>query len=111
MSRAIASPEPGFFKLRLVKGGPWMPAIIYRPCPIEWHPETCQHIDRWPHLAAEIDGMSVSVDRIWTSGRVIPIAEYLYLKADRAWVREWAPHLPEARPEEAMNLNKLAPIF
>lgn len=111
MSRAIGSPQPGFFQMRLVKGGPWVPAIIYRPCPLEMHPETFQHIDRWPHLEAEIDGMPASVDRIWTSGRFISIAEYLYLKDDRAWVRQYAPHLPEARPEEAMDVNKLAPIF
>ncbi len=111
MTRRIDKPEPGHFKMRLVKQGPWVPALIYRPCPLELEPETFQHIDRWPHLKAEIDGMPASVDRIWTSGRDIPVAEYLFLKADRAWVRQYAPHLPEARPEEAMDLNKLAPIF
>ncbi len=111
MTRIINKPIPGFFKMRLVKGGPWVPALIYRPCPLELHPETFQWIDRWPHLKAEIDGMPVSVDRIWTSGRIIPVAEYLYLTADRAWVRQYAPDLPEARPKEAIDIGTLPPIF
>ena len=111
MARIINRPEPGFFKMRLVKGGPWVPALVYRPCPLEMHPETFQWIDRVYHLEAEIDGMAANVDRIWTSGQRITAAEYLYMKADRVWVRQYAPHLPEARPEETMDINKLPPIF
>lgn len=111
MARIINKPEPGFFKMRLIKGGPWVPALIYRPCPLELCPETFQWIDRVYRLEAEIDGMPVDVNRIWTSGRQITAAEYLYMKAHRAWVRQHAQHLPEARPEEAIDINKLAPIF
>ena len=56
MTRAIANAEPGFFKLRLVNGGPWTPAIIYRPRPIAPEFETFQTSDRWHHLDAEIVG-------------------------------------------------------
>ena len=109
MTRAIASPEPGFFRMCLVRGGIWVAAIIWRPCPLETNPETFQWIDRWPHLEAEIDGKPASVDRVWTSGRRIPIAEYLFLKADRAWARQHAPHLPEANPRKPVDFDTLPP--
>lgn len=111
MTRAIASPEPGFFRLKLTSGGPWVPAILYRPCPIEWHPETFQAVDRHYHLVAEIDGKLVDVHRVWTSGERITLAEYLFLTADHGWARQYAPHLPEATPERPVDINELAPIF
>ncbi len=111
MSRIINRPEPGFFKMRLVKNGPWVPALIYRPCPIELNPETFQAVDRVYHLEAAIDNMPVNVDRIWLSGRRITAAEYLYLRADRAWVRQYRPDLPEANPMQSVDLNAQPPIF
>ena len=109
MTRAIASPEPGFFRLKLTKGGPWVPAILYRPCPIEFAPETFQAVDRHYRLVAEIDGKLVDVHRVWTSGERITLAEYLYLKADHAWARQYAPHLPEANPGRAIDFDTLPP--
>ena len=111
MTRAIGTPEPGFFRMKLTRGGIFVAAIIWRPCPIEPNPETFQWIDRWPHLEAEIDGKPAEVNRVWTSGRRILIAEYLYLKADRAWAREWAPNLPEANPRQPVDFNTLQPPF
>ncbi len=110
MTRAIGIPEPGFFQMRQVKGGVFVSAVIYRPCPLEIHNDApWQWIDRWPHLKAEIDGQSADVGRVWTSGRRIPIAEYLFLKDDRAWARQYAPHLPEANPRQPVDFNTLAP--
>ena len=40
-SRPIADPQPGFFRLRVHKGGPWTPAVIFRPCPLEMHDVWC----------------------------------------------------------------------
>ncbi len=111
MTRAIASPEPGFFRMKLTRGGIFVAAIIWRPCRIESNPETFQAVDRWPHLEAEIDGKPADVDRVWTSGRRIPIAEYQFLKADRAWAREWAPQSPEANPRVAIDFDTLTPPF
>ena len=64
MTRAIADPEPGFFKLRLANGGLWTRAVICRPGPIAPESETFQAIDRWQHLDAEIVG--------WWVGRMSP---------------------------------------
>jgi hypothetical protein len=109
MSRRIESPEPGFFKMRLARGGPWVPAIIYQPCPIEFHPETFQAVDRVYHLKAEIDGRPVDLSRIWGYGRRIPIAEYLFLRATSAWARDYAPQSPEANPRQPIDFDTLAP--
>jgi hypothetical protein len=32
--RVLSEPEPGFFVLRLARRGVWVPAIIWRPCPM-----------------------------------------------------------------------------
>ncbi|HET98765.1 MAG TPA: hypothetical protein ENH89_00020 [Aurantimonas coralicida] len=109
MTRAIDSPEPGFFRLKLTRGGPWVPAILYRPCPIEFEPETFQAVDRHYRLVAEIDGKPADVHRVWTSGERITIAEYLYLTANHAWVRQYAPDLPEANPGSPIDFNVLQP--
>ena len=109
MSRQIGSPQPGFFEMRQVRGGVFVAAIIFRPCPIEFEPETFQAVDRWPHLEAEVDGKPSGVNRVWTSGRPIDMAEYLFLRDDRAWAREYAPESPEANPRQAVDFNVLAP--
>lgn len=102
--RAIASPEPGFFKVRLVRGGPWVAARIFRPCPIEvlvygeW-----QAIDRWPALAAEIDGESCPVDRVWLFGNTITQLEFEVLGAKAGWARAYQPEHPQAKPRERVN--------
>ncbi len=109
MTRAIGTPEPGFFRMKLTRGGIWVAAVIYRPCRIEFEPETFQAVDRHYHLEAEIDGQPADVDRVWTSGRRVDMAEYLFLKDDRAWARQHAPHLPEANPRKPVDFNTLPP--
>lgn len=109
MTRQIGSPQPGFFQMRQVKGGVFVAAIIFRPCPIEFEPETFQAVDRWPHLEAQVDGKPADVDRVWTSGRRVDMAEYLFLRDDRAWAREYAPGSPEANPRQPVDFNTLPP--
>ena len=109
MTRRIERPEPGFFRLKLTRGGPWVAAIIFQPCPIEFEPETFQAVDRVYHLQAEIDGRPVDLSRIWGYGRRVSMAEYLYLKATSAWARQYAPKAPEANPRQAIDFDSLAP--
>ena len=43
--------RPGFFKVQAVFNGPWLPACIWRPCPIEFHDDGAwQWLDRWHRL-------------------------------------------------------------
>jgi len=111
-ARQIANPRPGFFRLRQTKGGPWAPALIYRPCPLEAPPDGAwQWLDRWPHLAADIAGKVAVVDKVWTWGQPISAAEYQFLIDDLAWCRRHAQHLPEANPERSVDIGTIAPVF
>ena len=116
----IDRPRIGFYKRRLVKGGVFVPVVIYRPCPIEmqghWsdrEPPTFQHIDRWPHLAALENGEPVDVTRVWPScsGRPISLDEYEFMLADRDWCAAYAPDDPKARPYRPVDPLTLTPVF
>ena len=112
MTRAIDRPVPGFFKMRLTRGGPWVPAIVYRPCPIELEPETFQAVDRHYRLVAEIGGKPSEVLRVWQYGERIEQAEYKYLSDDRDWCRRHAPErLEAATPRDYFRVDLMKPIF
>ncbi|KKK66830.1 hypothetical protein LCGC14_2960120 [marine sediment metagenome] len=123
MTRAIDRPEPGFFKMRQTRGGPWVPAIIYRTCHCtvnggddNWSHKWRESCDRHPYpssdLEAEIDGKSVEVTRVWPWGRPIDQAEYEYLCGDRDWCRRHAPErLEAATPRDYFRVDLLPPIF
>lgn len=114
--RIIDAPQPGWFRMRLVKGGPTVPArIAYGP---QRDPETGLELDRSWLWHGEINGQpdpnptpapTETVMRIWTSGAPITEAEHDYLAADRAWAAEFAPHLPEANPTRRIDLSALDP--
>lgn len=111
-TRLIDQPEPGFFTLRMVRGGPLVAARIYRPCPLEmavWEP--WQHLDRWYALEAEIDGQPCAVDRVWLFGRPIPWREFEFLSHRAQWARDHAPDHPAARPRERIDLGRMKPLF
>jgi hypothetical protein len=115
--RRIDRPEPGFFKLRLVRGGPFVAAVIFMPCPMvpadpDIHPgEWCTPLDRSRHLEARIDGRPAAPDRVWIGGRPIDSREYRYLIEGAAWDRSYAPEAPAANPTRAIDLTQLPPIF
>lgn len=113
MTRVISSPEPGFFVLRLVKGGPLVPAVIWRPCPVEVDPfeGIIQPLDRYPHLQARILDRDVHPETVWAAGRAVPRAEWQYLVARAEWARMWAPRDPLANPKQPMAIEKMAPAF
>lgn len=88
--RIIDQPRPGFFKLRMVKGGPWCPARIW-PVRRRTGSET---------LTAHILGEPAEVDRVWLYGREIPEADYQRL------MRE-----PPVSPRQPVNFNAMPPLF
>lgn len=67
-------PECGYFRTRLVKGGPWVPARIWIRREID--PETGELTDDEQFLC-EVDGMRRDPVRAW-DGRLIPIARDEY---------------------------------
>lgn len=82
--RAINAPEPGFFKMRLVKDGPFVPAVILYRRPRD--PITDEVLDRSQMWEAWVNGVmekepspdpaAAGVFKIWTAGKPIPAQEF-----------------------------------
>jgi hypothetical protein len=121
--RVLIRPEPGFYVMRLGRGAPLVPALIYQLCPmvvpepqlvVGPHPDDwCRPLDRSPLLRARIDGREVAVDRVWTSRSLRPVsaAEYAFrVGMLRRWARQ-SRQMPEARPHRAVDFASLPPLF
>lgn len=80
--RRIDRPRPGFFKVRLVRRGPWVPAQITEDPPLD--PWTGEIMDRSTHLQAYIEGRPVDLERVWLWGRIVTKDEWQWLKAMQA---------------------------
>lgn len=95
-------PECGWFKTRLVKGGPFVPARIWLHQEID--AETGELVDdeRW---ICEVNGEIADIDRYWSflSKNPITEAEFNYLTASMKWTAEHAPFEPRANPRTAVN--------
>lgn len=93
--RRIDQPEPGFFKIRLVRKGPWVAARISHAMAF-WSAT----IGGEPAGAPDPDPFCAQgVSRIWESGTVITAAEYDALLAN-----------PPETPKLAINLGAMPPI-
>lgn len=110
----LERPRIGFYLTRMVKDGPQLPCRIFRPCPIEMHDDVpWQWVDRWPPVLAERAGLEVPITAIWPTCARWPIdaAEFAYRMSVVDWAETHAPWSPEARPREAVDLNRMEPIF
>jgi hypothetical protein len=121
-------PQVGWFAFRHIKSGPRVGARIVRfcCCTVNGGERNEEHehrndCDRFPCLVCEVDGVRYDaptdaakvpmIERVWLYGKKITEAEFKYLLADRAWVREHEPAAPEANPSKPVNLSELDPIF
>lgn len=102
--RQVGQPSPGFYAVRLVRGGIEVAARI--TCGPSSDPDTGELLDRSWHFAAELNGepdrdpRPEPNERVWMvaeRGRRIGEAEYRYLLADRAWAARFRPSLPESQ--------------
>lgn len=97
-------PIPGLYRIRLVKGGPWVAArIVYGP-PLD--PIDGTELDRAPRWQCWIDGEMIGADpdphaagayRIWPAHQVSQ-AEYDHMVAVSKWAKEHSPRDPAANP-------------
>jgi len=121
--RIMLRPQPGFYVMRLKRGAPLVPALIYQPCPMTIpqptavdgpHPDDwCRPLDRSRRFAAQIDGKRADLDRVWFARSLRPVSrdEYGFRIGP---LRQWAranPQMPEARPEQPVDLAALPPLF
>jgi hypothetical protein len=100
----VSRPVPGFYRRRLVKGGPAVGVLIFQACPID--PETGEPMQRSRPLLCLVNGeWADPIDEWeWIAGSRISEAEYLFLLADAAHAAEHRPTAPRARPREKINL-------
>lgn len=106
-SRDVGVPQPGFFTLRRVKKGPVLPAIIYRPCPIDF--ATWEPLDRFYPLVAEIDGKPADIFRVWLSGDFVDLKTYTYWRKVRRHVEYWEPDGAQGDPKKPIDFARAKP--
>lgn len=99
----ISQPQPGFYRLRRVRGGPWIAARIWIDNSIPERPAV---------MLAEIDGQFQDPLAIWPScaGNDVDEAEYRHLLNVREWAVQHAPNAPEANPLQPIDLAT-QPVF
>jgi hypothetical protein len=100
--RAVWPPEPGFYKMRLCKGGWPVPCEIRILKHGAW-----QTVIDGRESPTAFDPIAVQADRIWYAGEPIPEYQYRYLLA----LREQAPDDHPARnPLKPINPSRLSPL-
>lgn len=102
----IDQPRPGFYRRRLVKGGPFVAVRIFVPCPLD--PWTGEPLDRPRVLSATVAGEPADPWRTWTYCAAEPISaqEFRYLER----LRE-IPGTPESRPRTPIDLGTMPPVY
>ena len=105
--RRIDRPEPGWFRKRLVPGGPRVACRIAHEGGL-WQAFVNEH----PQGPADADPfLAKSVMMLWTGAERIPEAEYRYLIATFRWAREHDPAHPFAHPSEPYDPGAARPVF
>ena len=104
----IDVPEVGFYRIRLVRGGPFVPARIWRS--VATDPVAGETLDRSPVMMGELAGEPVDPNALWRScmGRATSEEEYQFLLDDYRWARTFAPDDPIANPKTPI-AKKAAP--
>lgn len=106
----VGKPIPGWYRRRLVKGGPWLPVLICWRCPMD---EDCQPLDRSPVLLAFVGGAEAEPYDTWThcAGQPILELDYETMLAQHAWDRTYAPASPGANPRTPVDIRSLPPAW
>ena len=102
------APQPGYYRRKLVKNGPWVAARIW----IEEERDEAGELQSEQKFFCLVDGKPVDAFEAWTwlANRPITEAEYRFMVDDAAWCREYAPHEPKANPTTPINLLTTAPV-
>jgi len=117
------SPTPGWYKRRLVRGGPFVPARIWwELAPREVCDEcegrgcwTCKNLGAVPtdddRLRCEVAGQARDPYDEWTwlANGPISEAEYNLMRARAEWDRAHDRAAPSANPREAIDFLKVRP--
>jgi hypothetical protein len=117
-TRLVGHPEPGWYRVRLVRGGPWVPArIVLEPTPDPWFPEN--PMDRPCYWSTVVNGEpsklteivpGKDVWRIHEWGERIDKETYDLMVEQAAWDKRYDPASPLANPDKRVDLST-APTF
>ena len=104
MTLLVDCPIPGFYRRRLVKGGPFVGVRIYQACPLD--PESGEPMQRSRPLLCQVNGEWADPYEtwIWVAGAKISEAEFNFLMADASHAMEYRPTAPRANPRRKIDL-------
>jgi len=100
-------PQCGWYRTRLVKGGPYVPAVIWCHQPVDQSGRlTDDEVFKCKIYRKVFDPMTA-----WTWLAHDPITEsaYLYLYQKLEWAAIHEPDSPEANPDFTIQWGKIAP--
>lgn len=107
------SPAPGFYKTRLIRNGPFVPARV-------WMNET-EKDDAGDYLDDQCLMMSIDGERVngqhmgekylWMYGNPIDKAEYDFMRADSDHAKEYRPEDAKANPRRSIDLANSKSVF
>lgn len=94
-------PQCGFFKRRLVKGGPWVPVHIW----IERELDDAGELLSDEQIMCSVDGRIADVEAHWSYACAKPIseAEFDYLARLSTYAKARDPREPLANPRKKIN--------
>jgi hypothetical protein len=104
-------PQCGWFRRRLVKGGPWVPARIWM---FQWLCQETGELVADELLQCEVAGSKADPEQEWSWLCSWPITrqQYEYMKADANWAEDNAPHEPKANPRQRVDWSAVpVPTF
>lgn len=108
VARRVDLPETGFFRVRLVRGGPWVAAELRQDGAGRWQ----AWVDGQPREPAHPDPAQADfVFHVWHYGERITESEHAFLLAQAAHARVHEPDSPAANPTRAIRIGDLPPPF
>lgn len=100
-------PQPGYWKIRLVKGGPYVPACIRRVQTTHEPGRPDNIMERSPFIAAFILGAPADLAEVWSRrGHEITKQQHDHLVAVARWARRNQPDEPIAEPSHRIDWNR-----
>lgn len=100
-------PQPGYYRRKLAKGGPWVPVRIW----IEQDIDDAGDLVVPPRVRCLLNGHEADAGEQWTWCCAEPItrAEYAYLLDTGRWAAAHAPDEPLANPGARIDLLTVPP--
>lgn len=95
--RIVGEPQEGYFRMRLVKGGPWVGARIHRAMD--------------GSMVATVNGFPGDPDHVWTYGRTTTQDDYERLLLEAEYARATDPGSPRANPTSKVDLRSTRTPF